>query len=713
MQNIKLQLGFIILLLMMLFLLTGNISGETNKTVQAVRTDMPPVIDGHLDDEVWQKAAKVSDFIQYEPEKGKKPTYPTTVYLLYDENRLYVGFECIQNMETSQASATRRDYYFFNDDYVELFLDTFHDKRNCYSFAVNLLSTQSDRRIANEGANQQKSRGPGGDRSWDCDWDGRAAKGEGKWTVEISIPFSELRFKKKPGAVWGINFWRSYEYLDEEDSWSDLGNRQYAVSRFGELVGLPVEQLVTTRPLELKPYFVAKPRKTSDWEIIEEGTGDIGLDVRYPFSSITLDMTLNPDYAQIEADPERINLSDIPERFPEKRPFFQEGAELFRTPIDIFYTRKIENPLLGMKLAGKLGNYNIAMLDSLEEQLDSGEDDEELQGGSNNFFVFRTQRDIGEKSTIGILGVDKQNRNSYNRVLGVDTNISLPKEIQLTGQYALTQSDDMGENPDADAFMVEFERRVSGFSFGGGFVDIGPDFEAEAGFVPESRIDRRGGGFGMRYRKQYKRVFPRRIGGEMEVMRFYNHDGELTNEQYTISPSIGIWDFFLSPGFEWYRHRGMDEDADKEFIDKTVEFMGGFFPPKWGRLFMRGEIGKIEDKDTFFFGPELTINPTENLALRTDIQWLKREDERIINRRYTIEYRFTQRMNFRASVETTRRDETSEEPQNEDYVFVLYSWEFQPESNFYWVYTMNRAEGEDTEHIVFVKLSYLMKWKIF
>jgi len=89
------------------------------------------------------------------------------------------------------------------------------------------------------------------------------------------------------------------------------------------------------------------------------------------------------------------------------------------------------------------------------------------------------------------------------------------------------------------------------------------------------------------------------------------------------------------------------------------------------------------------------------------------KDERIINRRYTIEYRFTQRMNFRASVETTRRDETSEEPQNEDYVFVLYSWEFQPESNFYWVYTMNRAEGEDTEHIVFVKLSYLMKWKIF
>jgi hypothetical protein len=615
-------------------------------------------------------------------------------------------------METCQGSATRRDYYFFNDDYVELFLDTFHDKRNCYSFAVNVLSTQSDRRIANEGANQRDS-GPGGDRSWDCDWDGRAAKGEGKWTAEISIPFSELRFKKEPGAVWGINFWRSYECLDEEDSWADLGNQELAVSRFGELVGLPVEQLVTMRPLELKPYYVADPRKSSDWDVTwkvargEQKYYPIGLDVRYPFSSVTLDMTLNPDYAQIEADPERINLSDVPERFPEKRPFFQEGAELFRTPIDIFYTRKIESPLLGLKLAGKVGNYNVALLDSQE----SGE--EEVWSGGNNFFVFRTQRDLGEKSAVGILGVNKQKQSGYNRVIGMDTNTSLPKDIRLGAQYALTQSDDMKKNPDADAFSIECGREVSGLSFGSKYMDIGRDFEAEAGFVPDSRIDRRGGGAGIGYHKQFKRLFPRRIGGEMMFMRLYNHDGEITNQQIEISPMIGIWDFFLRPGFEWYRHRGMDEDADKEFTDKTVDFFGGFFPPKWGRLFMRAEIGTIEDKDTLFFGPEITINPSENLNLRTDIQWLKRDDERTINRRYTIEYRFTQRMHFRASIENTRRNfETPDEPKSADYIFVLYSWEFQPESNFYWVYTMNREEDEDTEHIVFIKLSYLMKWKI-
>jgi hypothetical protein len=381
-----------------------------------------------------------------------------------------------------------------------------------------------------------------------------------------------------------------------------------------------------------------------------------------------------------------------------------------------------------MKLAGKVGNYNIAMLDSQEEKSNFQEDDatEEPESGSNNFFVFRTQRDIGEKSAIGVLAVNKQKEKGYNRVVGVDTNISLPKDIRLGAQYALTRDNEMKQNPDADAFTIEFGREVSGLSFGGMYRDIGPDFEAEAGFVPESRIDRRGGGFGMGYHKQFKRLFPRRIGGEMMFMRLYNHNGELTNQQIEISPMIGIWEFFFRPGFEWYRHRGIDENADKEFTDNTVGFFGGFFPPKWVRLFTRGQVGKIEDRDTIFFGPELTINPMDDLTLRADIQWLKQEwrestnvgeiqkSERTINRRFTIEYRFTQRMHLRASVEIIGRNfETPDVPKNEDYAFFLYSWEFKPESNFYWVYTMNRRRNEDTEHIVFVKLAYLMKWKIF
>jgi len=722
MQRIKYRLFSANLLLLMTFALVCNASGETNKTIRAVRIDTPPVIDGCLDDTVWQKAAKISDFIQHEPEVGGRPTCPTTVYLLYDSTRLYVGFECVQDMESLQASATRRDAPFFNDDYVGVYLDTFHDKRNCYAFSVNLLSAQSDRRIANEGANQ-RSRGPGGDTSWDCDWEGRAAKGDGKWTAEISIPFAELRFKKEAKCVWGINFWRNVESLEEEDTWADVGDRELAVSRFGELIGLPTVELATTRPIELKPYVVTNPRKTPNWEVIGEGRQDIGLDVRYPLSNITVDMTINPDFAQVEADPERINLSDTPIRFPEKRPFFQEGAELFRTPIDIFYTRRIVDPLVGIKMAGKIGNYDIAMLNSQAKGQEDDDDEEEEEKDEeefwsdeeNNFFVFRTQRDIGTRSTIGFLGANKQNRNGYNRAFGIDTTMSLPRDIRITGQYALTRGSYMVDNPDADAFRIDMRQSIGNLYLGISGRDIGRDFNADAGFVPESRVDRRGGDARLHYRRQFKSKIFKRIGGGMEYRFMQNHDGERTNERREISANMGLWDFWFSPSLEWYFYRDVDE-PDTTYTDKTFGMFGGWFPPKWFTLFTRMKVGRVGNKDTLFAGPELTVRPTENVALRAEIQWLSQkgdeEDYRRINQRFTFEYRFTQKMHFRSSVEMTR---TKEEGNRErrDSMFALYSWEFQPESNFFLVYTMNQEDEMDTEHNFFAKIAYLMKWKVF
>ncbi len=170
------------------------------KTIQAVKINQSeaPTIDGKLNDSCWQKAAKVSDFIQFEPVQGAKPKEPTTAYLLYDEERLYIGFECIkQDPKKIVGNQTKRDSPFFHDDYVEVFLDTFHDCRNCYSFAVNCLGTQGDKRIANEGS--MDGGGPMMDRSsaWDCGWEAKVAKNDNGWACEKAIPFSELRFSKK------------------------------------------------------------------------------------------------------------------------------------------------------------------------------------------------------------------------------------------------------------------------------------------------------------------------------------------------------------------------------------------------------------------------------------------------------------------------------------------------------------------------------------
>ena len=164
--------------------------------------------------------------------------------------------------------------------------------------------------------------------SWDCDWSGHSAIYNDRWTAEFSIPFAELRFpKQNPDAAWGINFWRNDESQQEELSWVALGGRQYAVSQFGHLTDLPLDRLVTKRPLEVKPYGTLKPEQIGDQD--PELNTAAGIDVRYPFSSVTVDFTLNPDFAQIESDPDLVNLSDIPLRFPEKRPFFLEGNGAF------------------------------------------------------------------------------------------------------------------------------------------------------------------------------------------------------------------------------------------------------------------------------------------------------------------------------------------------------------------------------------------------
>ena len=172
------------------------------------------------------------------PQRSRPPSTSLTT-----QNKLYVAFECFKtDMNNLAANQTRRDSFFFSDDHVEILIDTFLDGRNCYAFALNALGTQTDRRLINEGANRRSGQSNIGTAiSWDCDWQGQAAKGTDRWTAEFAIPFAELRFSKKgETATWGINFWRNDEAPAEEQTWADIGERQYAVSRFGRLTDLPI-----------------------------------------------------------------------------------------------------------------------------------------------------------------------------------------------------------------------------------------------------------------------------------------------------------------------------------------------------------------------------------------------------------------------------------------------------------------------------------------
>ncbi len=683
----------------------------SDKMIRAVRIESAesPVIDGKLDDECWKKADSASGFIQDEPIRGKKPNDPTIVHILFDKEKLYVGFRCFKkNPDQVLGSEMKRDGYFFQDDYVEVFLDTYHDHRNCYAFSINCLGTKVDKRIANEGSTG--GRRDDSSRSWDCDWEAAAVKTENGWTGEMAIPFAELRFSRKGDGTWGINFRRANEEFDAEDTWVDVGENELAVSRFGELTGLTPEELVTSRPLEFKPYVTLKPRISPDpvWDStsnLREAVST-GLDIRYPSSTITWDFTLNPDFAQIEADPAEINLDDVELRLSEKRPFFQEGMELFKTPMEVFYTRRVgvSDLKYGAKAVGKLGSYNIALLgcqsdDTVELDEDEEPEEEPEDETSNNYFVLRAQRDVGSNSSIGILGVNKQKADGYNRIGSLDFNTELPGEVRFMGQYAYSWLPDAED----DAFVISMRRRGKAASFDFRYYDVGTDFEAESGFIP--RTDRRGFKCGAEYDYRRDAKIFRSVECGFDYERLENHCGRRTNEKLDTNLRMRVSDFFFSGGPEWYYHVNEDDESI-EYNDKALSFFTGWFPPRWASIRARTVIGKRDNNDIFFIGPEVSLRPTEKLRLDIDLERLDEEGEKLmLNRRLTLSYQFTHEMFFRTALELTRNDGRS--------LFVLYGWEFRPESNFFFVYTDNKDGDEEAERIVFAKLSYLLKWKIF
>ena len=689
---------------------------SAHRKIKATRTETPPKIDGKLDDACWQNSAKTGNLIQFEPQRGDPATQPTTIYLAYDANKLYVAFECFKtDMNNLAANQTRRDSFFFSDDHVEVLIDTFLDGRNCYTFALNPLGTQTDRRLINEGANRRTGQSMIGTAiSWDCDWQGQAAKGTDRWTAEFAIPFAELRFSKgSETATWGINFWRNDEAPAEEQTWADLGERQYAVSRFGQLTDLPITDLVTKRPMKFKPYATLKPQvsQPGEGETTAAVKADAGLDLRYPIKDFTIDLTLNPDFAQIEADPDLVNLSDIPLRFPEKRPFFLEGNELFQMPLDLFYSRRVEDLIGGGKVIGKFSKYNLAFMGAVagpenpDKEIEAGE----LPLANYNYAVFRLQRELGKTSSVGMLGVNKQRGSAYDRAGGMDARIQLPADVNLNLEYAREWKAgglEMIESTADDLIFVQLARRTNVFSVDAVYADIGEHFNPETGFVP--RIDRRGLVVRSRYNKQYKGALER-LRGEVEYERLANHAGELTNHRVNVSGMLGVYNFFFLLRPEWYYHIN---DDNQPFTDRTVGFFAGWFPPKYVQIRNTGRFGVRDNKDTFFIRPEITIRPTAKLSFEFILQRLhEREPEAMQwrlsewTRRFIVNYQFAQRMYARASAEFTLEKERR--------VFALFAYEYRPESNFFIVYNDNRDVEGDTERIVFIKIAHLLKTELF
>ena len=300
-------------------------------------------VDGRLDDRAWEQAVAISDFIQKEPVEGAAPTERMEVMFAYDADALYVGARMYSRDPSSiQTPLGRRDNLGAQAEHFFVSLDTYYDRRTAYTFGVSASGVRLDRYHPRDDESSA-------DAGFDPVWEARTAIDEQGWTAELWIPFAQLRFIDRPDQVWGLNIARFTPTLDEEDYWVVVPRTQSAwASRFGALEG--IEGVRPSRRIELLPVVVgsaafnANRDPNNPFESSHNGLGRVGADFKMGLGpSLTLEATFNPDFGQVEADPAEVNLTAFATRFPERRPFFTEGARLLTTPNQskFFYSRRI------------------------------------------------------------------------------------------------------------------------------------------------------------------------------------------------------------------------------------------------------------------------------------------------------------------------------------------------------------------------------------
>jgi hypothetical protein len=453
-------------------------------TVEIPRIEESVVIDGVLDEEAWTRAAVLSGFSQYEPADGRTAAERTEVRVWYSPEAIHFGI-IAHDSEPHLIRATRADRdQISGDDHVIIYLDTFRDRRRAFFFGVNPLGIQQDG-VRTEGASSA-GRMFGGeiDRSPDFLFESRGRVTAEGYTVEVRIPFKSLRYPAGAASQqWGINVERKTQRTGFVDTWPDTRRASASfLAQGGVLAGL--HDLRRGVVLEAQPFGTlnAAAVREDDAFVRSDPRAEFGVNLRLGLTNISLDATINPDFSQIEADAGQVTVN---ERFalfvPEKRPFFLEGIELFSTPNQLVYSRRVVEPRAGAKVTGKVGGLSVAYLAAVDR---NGGDDDVL------FNIARVRRDVGANSLIGLTVTDRSTLGGgdYNRVAAGDARIVFARLYYVEGQLggAWTRRD--GADLTDPIWKAEFDRTGRAWGFNYQLNGVGRDFISEAGFVNRSGI---------------------------------------------------------------------------------------------------------------------------------------------------------------------------------------------------------------------------------
>jgi hypothetical protein len=484
---------------------------EKANPVRVPRFERPPAIDGRLDDEAWKGAAVLKDFYQIQPGDNLAPSKPTVVYLGYDARNLYVAYYAYDERDKIRATIAKRDAI-FDDDYVGLFFDTFNDKRKAYEMNFNPLGIQADGIMTS---------GQGEDFSVDMVVESKGSVVEDGYVVEVAIPFKSLRYEAGKDKLWGVHFYRRIKRFNNElDMWipisRDISNW---LAQAGHITGL--EGLSTERTLEVIPSLtlsetgkvkrsIPKGVRLANAALVDPGRFvneplklDPGVTVKYGITpTVTLDFAVNPDFAQVEAD---ATVTTANQRFPiffeEKRPFFLEGIDIFRTQILAVHTRSIVDPDVAAKLTGKVGRNSFGLL-LASDNAPGNFSDEEIEDpdftsdnliGKNAYVgVLRLKRDVGKENHLGFLATTYNFIRKHNQLGGFDGRFKLNKTTSFDFQVLGSTSRFPFYDPDRDAeiyrtgngFIYAYSLNDEGRHFGYNYAAVGRtrDYRSDVGF---------------------------------------------------------------------------------------------------------------------------------------------------------------------------------------------------------------------------------------
>ena len=540
---------------------------EKAQPVKLILFAKPPVIDGKLDDDVWKSANVFKDFYQWRPSDSSPASARTEVFAGYDSHFIYFAFHAYDEPGKVRASVAKRDSI-FDDDTVGLLLDTFNDKRRAYELFFNPLGIQQDGFLT-EGGND--------DFSVDIVMESKGTLTDDGYTVEVAIPFKSLRYDAGKGKLWGVHVLRQIKHVNgEQDSWMPISKDQSGLlSQEGHITGL--EGISRERTLELIPSLTLSEtgKRKPPVTVAQMAQGgrfvnepikfDPGLTGKYSLTpQVTLDFAINPDFAQVESDQLVVTANQrFPIFFEEKRPFFLEGIDIFRTQIAAVHTRAIIDPDYAVKLTGKVNRNTFGLLLASDNGPGNFSEDDRptanprLLDKNASVGILRLKRDIGKSdSFIGLLGTYRRFVDTYNLLGGFDGRFRVNKTTTFGWQVLGTRSRRQFFFPEQGTTL---DRRENGFIYNVDYNQNGRHFGHEFSMVGRTRYYRADVGFNRRINTNSPNWFVR-------------YNSEPKPKARLISWRV-YTDF--SANFDWQgRSQNANDEAQIQFSLKKETFFG-------------------------------------------------------------------------------------------------------------------------------------------